>query len=127
MSKVLPAASLWPPTGTTTFKLIAAATINATSVRNSETKLVGGVVKNRSATEKFFKLYDKNAAPVPAGDTPVLTFALSAGETLYLGRLLGLAGHTFKNGLAFTTTGGIADNDATAVVANDLLIDLLYA
>lgn len=105
--------------------LIAAATVNATLVKNTAGTLLGGYVHNRVTAERFVKFYDKATAPV-AGDTPIHRMALAAGVTLSVADLVGAHGGKFTAGLGYRTTTGLADSDNTAVAANDLVINLSY-
>lgn len=112
--------------GAKVFKLSAAATINATTINAGKTKLKGGSIKNTSAAIKYVKLYDKGSAVPGASDVPVIKLALSAGETVNIKDIIGSEGLTFQTGLGIMLTGAPADNDVTAVAANDLHLNLTY-
>ncbi len=126
MRSVYIADSVQIDTGAKVFKLSAAATINATTVNKGKTKLKGGSIKNTSAGVKYVKLYDKGASVPAASDVPIIKLALSAGETVNVKDIFGNEGITFQNGLGIMLTGAPADNDVTAVAANDLHLNLTY-
>jgi len=107
----------------TPYKLISAATTNATSVTAVPTALLGITAQNATAALRYLKLYDKAAAPVVGTDVPVETIALQPNSTFRAAYPRGLA---FLAGLACALTAGQADTDATAVAAGDVLVDLEY-
>lgn len=111
--------------GATQFRLLSAAGINASVVKASAGRVYGYSIFNTSASAKYVKLYNKATAPVPASDTPLRTIMIPAGgiAAFHIGQ--GLGG--FTNGIALVSTGAVADTDSTAVVANDLIIQVDYA
>lgn len=113
--------------GTALHRITSAASTNITLVKNSASKLVGGFVKNRVATERFLKIYDKASAPVLASDVPVFIIALTQNQQVSFEDILGSRGHTFVNGIAYSITGAIANNDTTAVAANDVVGLLVFS
>lgn len=110
--------------GLTPHYKISAASTNATSVHAGATKLYKAQLFNASGATKYFKLFDKASAPSLGTDNPVNTFPLEAGKNMPLDFAgIGLA---FASGLAYAITGGLADNDATSVAANDVVVNLFY-
>lgn len=107
-------------------KLTSAATTNATSVKASTGILCGGSLRNRAASERYFKLYQKATAPVVGTDTPILTIGIPAGGAITLGDVFGFAGLLMSTGVAYAITGAYADNDTTAVAAGDVDVNLIY-
>jgi hypothetical protein len=110
-------------------RLVSGATINATIVKATAGRLLGGHVKNRTATERFLKLYNKITAPAPATDAAllVLTLAIPPNGELALNSILSQDGVFFAAGISFVIVAGLADNDATAVAAGDVVSHLVYA
>jgi hypothetical protein len=106
-------------------RVMAAASTNATSVKASAGRLYELHLCNTSAALKFVKFYNKASAPTVGTDTPVATYALAANG----GRIdsVSVQGISFATGLAYAITGGVADADTTAVAANDVVGELLYA
>ena len=107
-----------------THRANSAATTNATSVKPSGVRVVGGVFSNVNVAARYLKLYDKAAAPVVGTDVPVLTVPLPATGQVSLA--LGQFGLDFANGLAYAITGAAADADATAIGAGDVKVNLSY-
>ena len=110
--------------GWTPFKVISAASTNATSVKSSAGQLGGLQVFNNSANIGYLKLYDKASTPTVGTDTPIKTLLIPAntnGAGFTLAR--GVIGTQFSNGIALAITGGIADNDNTAVAASAFIVN----
>lgn len=85
-------------------------------------------VHNNAAAARFLKFYDKATAAVIGTDVPVLTIQLGAGQHIFndctgqdgAGLLL------FKLGIVVSATNLIADADATAPTANDVVMNIVY-
>lgn len=84
----------------------------------------GGVICNRSASERFLKIYNKATAPTQA-DTPIFTISLPPGPATGLPSWM--TGVAFSAGISVRATTGLADNDTGAPTANDVVVNLLYA
>ena len=91
----------------------AAATTNITVVKAVPVTVTGYAISNSTATQKFFKFYDKATAPVLASDTPAWTLVLEPNTRATFDVPL-----EFANGLAYAITNLVADTDATAVTAD---------
>lgn len=97
--------------------LSAAASDNATAAVSRPCSVKGIQGYNAKAANVFLKLYDETTVPVST-DTPKKTICLPASSAFSLDFA---AGVDFATGLGFRLTGGVADNDATALVAGDIL------
>lgn len=109
--------------GTADFHLVSAGSNNATSVKGSAGQVYGWSIFNNAAYPIFVKLFNKVTAPVPGTDTPVRTIGVQAGTHVSLAKVMGMA---FSLGVGIAIVKGIADNDNTAVLANDCVVDLDY-
>lgn len=114
--------------GATPYKLNSAASTNATSVKASAGTLYSISATNTNASARYLKIYDKASAPTVGTDVPKLVYLLpgnasGSGSNPYVPPV----GVVFSNGIAFAITGGAADNDSTAVSANDVIVNLSYA
>lgn len=116
------------PTASTTFHALSAATTNATSVKASAGVVTGFTLTNANAAARSFKLFNKATSPVPGTDIPVRTVVVPGGTATAPGvaALAHPVGLNFPLGVGFAVTGLLADLDATAVTAGDLVIDLDY-
>lgn len=106
-----------------THKLLAAATTNATSVKVTAASVGTLVLANLSAAVKFFKIFNKASAPTVGTDVPVITIPIQPNQTLTVDFEMGLR---LTTGLAYAITGLVADNDTTAVAAGDVLVNINY-
>jgi hypothetical protein len=104
---------------------MAAASTNATSVKASAARLYEIHLCNVSAAIKYVKFYNKASAPTVGTDVPVATYPIPAnGGRIDFDSTNGIS---FALGLAYAITGAVADTDTTAVAANDVVGELLYA
>ena len=108
------------------YKLIAAATTNPQLVRTGAGRVMGGSVTNFSAAIKYLKFTSKATAPIPGTDAPVITIPIPVGGTVALAAVFSPSGLYLPLGIGISITGALADLDATAVAANDVLVNLLY-
>ena len=102
--------------------LVAAGSTNATSVKASAGQVYTVDVFNKAATPRYVKFHNTAGAPT-AGTGVVRTVGVQAGVARNVVFPGGLA---FSTGIAMTLVTGIADSDATAVTAEDLVVDVGY-
>lgn len=85
--------------------------------------LMGYYVSNRAGTERFLKIWFKPAASVTVGTTPPdLTIPLAAAQSANLSNMIVFP--TGATGLTIAATTLIADSDATAPSANDVVANI---
>lgn len=108
------------------FSLLAAATTNQTLVKPGPCALVSIVAINVNAAVRYLKFYDSNRAPNAGTGTPVRRYAIPGSATGAGFVLAPCVPMKFINGLAFVLTTGVADTDATALTANDVVLTLEY-
>jgi hypothetical protein len=99
------------------YRIFSTADINAGVIKTGGTTLGTFDLGNTGASDAFLKLYDKATAPNPATDTPLATIYLPKGTRQVNPPDLFVRVY---NGLAITITGGVADADATAVLAHQI-------
>lgn len=110
----------------TGFRLVSAASTNATSLKASAGTLYFLYAVNLNAAVRYLKFYNKASAPTVGTDTPVATFPIPASTT-GAGFVLPLGpGFDFNTGIAYATTTGIADSDTAAVAANEIIVVGVY-
>ena len=95
--------------------LASAASDNAASGYVGRSMLKTIIGHNTNAAARWLKIYDTKAVPTNA-DVPVLTFYLPA-QTAFSISVEAL----LLNGCGYRITANGADNDATAIAANDIL------
>ena len=88
--------------------------------------LTGWALTNLGVAARHVKLYDTATAP-DITMTPVATISLPANGHSTANGNDGpqTGGITFQRGIGIRVTTGIADNDATAPTANDVVVNLL--
>jgi hypothetical protein len=109
---------------TTPFSLICANTTNATLVKAGRGVIVSMHVVNTNAAARYLKFYDTNKVPTAGVGTPCRRYMIpgnTAGAGFVLAPMLPLK---FLVGIAFTLVTGVADTDATAPSANDVVLTL---
>ena len=109
--------------GSTPFKLIAAATTNATNVKASPGQIYHMQLVNLSGSIRYVKLYNTASAPTCNSSTVIKTIPVFASAAALLDYEEGLE---FLTGISFCVTGGLVDNDNTAIAANDMTINIDY-
>jgi hypothetical protein len=110
---------------TTIFRILSAATTNATSIKASTGVLYGWSIQNTNASQRYVKLYNKASAPTVGTDTPVMTLLIPGASAGAGNNLAGIA-INFSTGIALATTVNPADSDTTAVALDDLIVNLFY-
>jgi len=104
----------------TGFRLISAASTNATSLKAS-----AGTLYQLYAV-RYIKFYNKASAPTVGTDTPVATFPIPASATGAGFQINFDPGFDFSTGIAYATTTGVADSDTAAVAANEIIVVGVY-
>lgn len=108
--------------GTSDYHLVSAGSTNTNSVKGSAAALYNVHIFNNAAYPVYVKIFNKATAPVTGTDTPVVTLGVQAGTQ----RDAVFNGMTLSLGLGVAITKVMADNDNTAVLANDCVIDVEY-
>lgn len=113
----------------TPFKLIAANSNNATSLKASPGRIEGIELGGIGAAPAYLKLYDKASAPTCGTDTPVKVLIIPAAATAANGAVNNVTipdGFSFLVGIAFCVVTGIADADNTSVAAATYIVNIDY-
>lgn len=109
--------------GATPYRLVSAASTNATSVKASAGQIYSITAMNTNAAVRYLKLYNLATAPTVGTSTPVQVYALPPSGGLTLSFPVGMA---FSTGIALATTTGAPDTDTGAVAANEIVISLTF-
>jgi hypothetical protein len=114
-----------PNVGCTPNKLLSANTTNGTVIKASAGQLYQLVITNTNAAQRFVKFSD--SASITVGTTPVIQTYVVPGNTVGAGMAFSFPnGMNFVNGISFGITAAIADNDTTAVAANEVVVNYCY-
>jgi hypothetical protein len=105
------------------FRLLSAASSNATNIKSTAGRLYGVHAANTNAAVRYLKIYDKATAP-DQNDTPFMTIPLPAsGQHAFNGSWP--SGIKLANGLGIRLVTGLADSDNTSV-GTDILVHIFY-
>jgi len=117
-------------TGATPYKLISAASTNATSLKGSAGTIFGIQVYNSNASARFLKIYNKATAPTVGTDVPIKVIPIPGNSTAnqWAGTNIPISfqGLAFGTGIAFALTTGVADADTGAVAASEIVVNIDY-
>ena len=109
--------------GASASHIVAAGSTNATNVKNAAGKVLGWAFANTTATWRYVKLHNLATAPT-AGASVARTIGIPPNG---LAQWFSEGGITFTTGIGYTIVTGAADADATAVTANDVVGELIWA
>lgn len=107
----------------------AAASINATLVKNTPGRVHRVLGRNAAAAVRSLKIYNKAASiPAPAGDTSLLLLNIPLAPGANFNESLGEDGLLCSTGIGFAITAAMADADATVLAAGDIIgFNLLWS
>ncbi len=105
------------------YKLVSAASTNATLVKTGPTYITALTASNVNAAARYLKLYDKATAPTVGTDPVAYTFIIpgattGAGTNIPMPRAL-----YFTRGLGLALTVEATDAGTTGVAANEIVIN----
>lgn len=109
--------------GVSNLHLVSAGSTNANNVKASAGQVYGWNIFNNAAYPIYVKFYNTAGTPTP-GTGVVHTIGVQAGTHVFGEVPSGMA---FSTGIGLSITKGIADADATAVLASDCVVDIKYA
>lgn len=108
--------------GSSVYHLVSAATTNATNIKSSAGQINGWFIYNSNAAARKVVFHDTSGTPTAGASVKfAIVIPPNSGANVGLER-----GIQFTSGIALTTVTGLADSDATAVAANDLVINIFY-
>jgi hypothetical protein len=119
-------ATVTPPAPATPYILNSAATTNDALILTGTSGLQAFYATNTGAAAAFVKLYNKATAPVST-DIPAMILPVPAAVSGFPGVAtlpIGFSGFRFALGLGIRITGGVADNDTTAVATGQVKVML---
>jgi len=109
-------------TGLTAFHLVSAASTNATNIKASAGAVYGWSIYNTNANARKVALHNVSGTPT-AGSSVFMTITVKGLDG---SDVISPMGIPFSSGIGITTVTGAADSDASAVAANDLIINIFY-
>ncbi len=109
--------------GVTPFRLISAATTNATVIKASQGNVYGIEVFNNGAAARYLKFYNASSSPTVGTTTTVKVLMIPAGGGVMMSYPAGIQ---FSTGISIATTANLVDTDTTAVAINEMAININY-
>lgn len=109
--------------GLTQFRLVSAATTNATVVKASQGNLYNIEVFNNGVAACYIKFYNTASAPTVGTTTTTKVLMVPAGGGLIVNSVNGIQ---FSAGIAFSITTNLVDTDTTAIAINQVAVNLDY-
>lgn len=110
------------PQGCAIYHAVSAGSTNAANVKASPGQLYGWRIFNAGSYPVYIKLHNTASTPT-AGSGVVQTIGVQAGIASESFQPFGIA---FDTGIGISIVKGIADNNVTAVLASDCVVDLFY-
>jgi hypothetical protein len=93
-------------------------------IYSSSTQLLGYIITNQNqSSTRYVRFYNSAAQPTLGTTSVYLTFAIPAASAANVNFSPGIA---FSNGMGIAASGGVADNDTTAISANDIVANVFY-
>ena len=93
------------------------------NIKSSPGQIYGWFLFNRASSVRYVKLYNKARGPSVGADTPFMTVPLPAGGGANVNFTSGI---TFSQGIGVGATTGVADGDAGAPGANEVIVNIVY-
>ena len=113
--------------GATPYSFISTAAVQAAAIKASAGQVYEMQFFNVTASAKYVRLYNQTGSPV-AGDTANIVWrGVIPGDTTGAGFIVQFTrGMVFSSGIGIRVTAAVADNDKTAMGANEILGNVLY-
>jgi len=111
------------PVSPSTHTSVSTASTNAVSIKATAGSVYSIVLSNVSASQIFYKIYNKASAPTVGTDVPIATFPVPAGATISYE--FGATGFRCSTGIAAAATAAAAATD-TNISAAGMQIVLAY-
>jgi hypothetical protein len=102
------------------YHFVSATSTNPTVIKAAPGRLLGWCLT--SSVLRYLKFHDQATTPTAGVDVYLTVGTTTIGSTIYT--IPG--GMTFSNGIAFTTTTGVADSDTGSVTLNNIAGDIYY-
>ena len=110
-----------------TYRVISAATTNATLIQAGAGVVYAWCLYNRSNQDVYVKFYNKASAPTVGSDAVAFVIALPSRGGHDYSLIQQPMVDVFTAGIAYAITRNVADSDATAIDADDVHGFISYA
>lgn len=109
--------------GLTQFRLVSAATTNATVIKASQGNVYNIEAFNNGAAAAYLKFYNSSTSPTVGTTTTTKVLMIPAGGGLTLNSVNGIQ---FSAGISFSIVTNLVDTDATAIAINQVSVNIDY-
>lgn len=114
--------------GGSSYSAISTAAVLTAEIKGSAGKVYSLQVFNLNAAARYVRLYNQTGAPASTDGANVVWRGLVPGDTAGAGFVVQFPmGKQFTTGIGIRASAAIADNDTTALAANELLFNVDYA
>lgn len=110
--------------GTSGYSALAGAAVLAAEIKSSAGKVFGISAFNNTSSNKYVRLYNQTGSPANTDTANIVWRGIlpaSGGMNITFPK-----GRQFSTGIGIRFTGAVADNDNTALSANDLTVNVDY-
>lgn len=112
--------------GTSAYNAISAAAVLSAVIKASPGKVFSIQIFNVNAAARFVRLYNQTGAPGTGDTANILWRGIIPGNTAGAGFVVPLKGMQFSAGIGIRASAAVADNDATALAANEQFFNVEY-
>lgn len=113
--------------GCTSYSFISTAAVQAAEIKSSAGQVYGLLFFNNSATVLYGRIYNQTGTPGTGDAANIKLRFMIPGSANGAGYVVPFpVGLACGTGIGIRVSGAIADNDATALTANDLIGNVLY-
>ena len=109
--------------GDSVYKLVSAATTNASNIVTGQHKVTGWYIYNSNASARKVNLYNLNVSPTVGTSTIAVAIVVPGLAATNVSFPNGI---DFSTGISISTVTELTDAGTTAVGLNDLIINLFY-
>lgn len=113
--------------GASNYTALSTAAVLAAEIKGSAGQVYDIECFNDGANEVFMRLYNQTGAPATTDTANIVWRGMIPGNAAGAGFTVTFPkGRAFATGIGIRVTGAVADNDATALTANEVMVNIGY-
>ena len=113
--------------GESSYSALSTAAVLAANIKASAGQVYSIQCFNNGANEVFIRLYNQTGSPGTGDAANILWRGMIPGDAAGNGfAIVFPKGKVFSNGIGVRVSGAVADNDNTALAANELMVNVGY-
>jgi hypothetical protein len=123
------AAVTLPEVGHSTYSFLSTAAVQAAAIKASPGRVRGLTFFNTNAAARYVRLYNQTASPGTGDTANIVARFTIPGNTAGAGFVAPIpeGGLQFSTGIGLRVTAAVADNDNTALAANEVSGNVWYS